>query len=276
MSGGPSDSVLDLKPSSFEERLVAEISKRARIPLLTDFLPSEILNNEYLNDTLFPRFSSSVTAAEQADRLVITFLQTVLYIARTGMLEDALLTITKALIGGAAGHVAKNLDGYFSLLQAFGYRLYNTNAEVTKRREAEVTGGPILTADIYGLRRIDRNKRKYDDELDKLGGSIDIENDNSAPPLPQNTEHELSGITMELLVTYWYNQSLHLGDTAFNIGDFVNALCGAAATRYLQIKDVRIHDAPSTSPGASRKSPLVIQRKCGKMPDLPPLHLLRI
>jgi hypothetical protein len=254
------------------------MSKRARVPLLTDFLPSEILNNEYFKNNIF-RFSSSVTVAEQADLLVITFLQTVLYIARTGMLEDALLTITKALIGGAEGHVAKHLDGYFSLLKTFGYRLYKTNAEVTSRRKAEVTGGPILTAQQYGLRRIDRNKRKYDDELDKLGGSIDIENDNSAPPLPQNTEgelHEWSGITMELLVTYWYNQSFHLDDTAFNIGDFVNALCGAVATSYLQSKDARIYDTPSTSPGASRESPLVIQRKCGKMPDLPPLHLLRI
>lgn len=243
-----SDTVVDSGSMSFKERLVIEISKRKGPSLLSDFLPKEIMDNGYLKDNFF-KLASSDTASEIASALIMTFSTAVLSISRTGMLDMALLTLTKALVGGAEAHVAKRLDGYFNLLRAFNRRLHDV--ETGKA----VTNGKVEPDKTYELRLIDP----------------------SSPTLVTPNNLPASGrIEIDPFVYFWYNESFSMENTTFNIGKFVNTLCGATAFSYMKSKDLVTYSTPEKSRGSSYKRPLPIERKCGRLSDLPSLHLLRI
>ena len=250
MSDSDSSEVLLPPPPTYKERLVENLSRRIRTAIFSDLITREIFEDRYLQNTYYRHLttSSDQIPSSQAHVLIITFKVIIKSIAKTGDIDTALLTLTKALAGGASRHVATNFDGYFILLNAFNLRLYGTES-------LPVVRGKIFPQRMYTLRRID----------------------GQAPPLVTAIPPDSGRIEIAALVQFWYNLTFSMEDGYFNIGDFVNNLCGAVGMSILEDKGATAARIPPTKKGSTPKRPLVIERRAiGSAAGLPPLHLLSI
>ena len=244
-------------PPTYRERLVTILSKRLKTAAYYDLLTTEIRNHWYLESTYYRYFTNATIfqpPAYQADALIITFKVIINSIAQTGGIDTALLSLTRALVGGADRHVATNLDGYFLLLSAFNLRLYYAASETSPI--TLVVERKIRSDLMYTLKRISPQAPKLGTEDPPESGRIEIDN----------------------LVEFWYDLTWNkeFADVGFNIGDFVNALCGAVAVSILDSKGAITTPMLPGSEG-SKKRPLNVGRRAiGSAAGLPALHLLSI
>ena len=233
----------------YKARLVENLSRRINTAIFSDLLSEDIVANSYLKDHFHYHINNSrnQTPSAQASALIITFMVIIKSIARTGGIDIALLSLTNALVGGAPRHVATSFDGYFLLLNAFNLRLYQEDGTVVR--------GKIFPQRIYTLQRIDPQ----------------------APMLVTTNLPDSGRIEIAPLVEFWYNLTFSMKDGDFNIGDFVNNLCGAAGMSILEDKGGITTRIPPNSRGSSKNLPIDIQRRAiGSAAGLPPLHLLSI
>lgn len=238
-------------PLTYKERLEANLSRRIKTAIFSDLITPEIFENRYLKSTYYRYLttSSDQIPSSQARVLIITFKEIIKSIAKTGGIDTALLTLTKALVGGAPRHVATNFDGYFILLNAFNLRLYEAESLMP------VVRGKIFPGRVYMLRRIDPQ----------------------ALPLVTAIPPESGRIEIKPLVEFWYNLTWDSPRGDFNIGDFVNNLCGAVGMSILEDKGATTARIPPTREGSTSKRPLPIERRAiGSAAGLPPLHMLSI
>lgn len=231
---------------TYTDRLVENLSKRISTAKYFDLLTREIFQNPYLQAHYYQK--ANQLPLGQATALIITLKVILKSIASTRGIDSALLTLTKALVGGAPSHVATSFDGYFILLKAFNLRLYESETLTP------VVRGKIFPRRLYTLRRIDPETPAWVTENPPESGRIEIDE----------------------LVQHWYNLTFTDEYKRFHIGNFVNDLCGAVAMSILESRGL-ISRAPPDSKGTAPARAIEINRSAiGSAAGLPSLHLLSI
>lgn len=258
-------------PPTYQERLVQTLGKRINTALFSDLITKEILENCYLKRCYYRHVI--ITCDDQARALVFTFMHIIKSIANTHGIVSALLSLTRVLVGGRADHVATSVDGYFILLSAFNLRLHVDGNEKTTPVSK---GDRIHPWQKYTLKRIDTAVAIPSGMSDPSQEYTLLRIDPTL--LDTATLPECGRIEIAPLVEFWYN--LAWKDGEFNIGDFVNNLCGAVGMSILEDKNATTTCKPDGK--GSKADPMLIGRRAissvaGYEPfGLPPLHLLSI
>ena len=254
MSGSDSSKGPPPVSRKYTDLLVKNLSRRNKTARVFDLIPSEIVENPHLKKYYYSFLHTDTVQppASQANVLVITLRVIIMSFASDPvLLRVALLTLTKALVGGFQQHVATDFGGYFLLLNAFDLRLYDEQDQ-----KAVDWKGSIHPERMYSLSGVGSPTRlRVESEEADDSKRIEI--------LP--------------LVQFWYNLTLHMTDGDFNIGEFVNNLCGAVGMSINEDKGALTNRLPANEAGGSFEQPINIARRAiGSSAGLPPLHLLSI